>query len=272
MTEPLISTRHRDAVPEGVPLPGQPRLGRRESEPHSIELTYIYDVLKTNFPNDRPMWDLHHYFLIDGEKVDLQFDVSFFKGLSIPYDLPSYQAERFEGRIPDLALNILSKSTYNNDIGLIAEQCRILGIPVYVVFNPHLPAPKTLRAPYLKVHVLQPDGTYHAPVLKEHCMQEGEEKVDLSKTIEVPPLGITFGMMKLSRSYDGTHPRYRLILIDTATGERLLSAEELALKRAEEERKRAEEERKRAEEEKKAKEDALRRLEEVERELKRLRK
>ena len=33
--------------------PNKPRLGRRESEPHSLEVTYIHDVLTTNFPEGR---------------------------------------------------------------------------------------------------------------------------------------------------------------------------------------------------------------------------
>ena len=38
------------------------RLGRRESEPHSFEVTYIFNVLWKNFPESRTFWDLHHYF------------------------------------------------------------------------------------------------------------------------------------------------------------------------------------------------------------------
>jgi len=56
----------------------KPRLGRRESEPQSEDITYLYDVLMTNFPNSRALWDLHHYFLINGNEIDLQFDISFF--------------------------------------------------------------------------------------------------------------------------------------------------------------------------------------------------
>ncbi|MHA1765802.1 MAG: hypothetical protein ACTSVK_06020, partial [Promethearchaeota archaeon] len=62
-SKPFQSTRVRDATPDLFD-PKRPRLGRRESEPHSAEVSYLYDVLRTNFPDDRVMWDLHHYFQI----------------------------------------------------------------------------------------------------------------------------------------------------------------------------------------------------------------
>lgn len=86
----FIDTRHRDAEPD-IYDPNEPRLGRRESEPQSAEITYLYDVLATNFPDDRTMCDLHHYFKKDGKHLDIQFDITYFKGLQIPYTLTSYQ-------------------------------------------------------------------------------------------------------------------------------------------------------------------------------------
>jgi len=55
-----------------------PRLGRRESEPHSEEVCYMRNVLKDNYPDHRVLWDLHHYFYHDGEEIDIVFDISFF--------------------------------------------------------------------------------------------------------------------------------------------------------------------------------------------------
>ena len=68
--KPVINTRHRDAKPD-LYDPSVPRLGRRESEPHSDEISYLYDFLTANFPNDKTTWDLHHYF----EKDDLKIDI-----------------------------------------------------------------------------------------------------------------------------------------------------------------------------------------------------
>src|SRR5271157_3610046 len=42
--------------------PSLPRIGRRESEPHSAEVSYLHDVLEANFEGSRVFWDLHHYF------------------------------------------------------------------------------------------------------------------------------------------------------------------------------------------------------------------
>ena len=63
------STRHDVEEEEDPWLTNPPRLGRRESEPHSFEITRIYDILATNFKDDRTIWDLHHYFEKDGEKL-----------------------------------------------------------------------------------------------------------------------------------------------------------------------------------------------------------
>jgi hypothetical protein len=76
------STRIENAPPD-LYDPDVPRLGRRESEPHSSEITYIHDVLTANFPESRTVWDLHHYFTgekppLKGKKIDIQFDISFF--------------------------------------------------------------------------------------------------------------------------------------------------------------------------------------------------
>ncbi len=89
--KPFRSTRHEKAAIElAKQQPGPtPRLGRRDSEPHSSEISYLHDVLTTNFPNDRTIWDFHHYFIVDDEKIDLQFDISYFRGLQIDTELPS---------------------------------------------------------------------------------------------------------------------------------------------------------------------------------------
>ena len=70
------STRHSKLSHSDLDFEG-PRLGRRESEPHSQEIMYLYDVLSTNFPESRTLWDLHHYFAVNGTEFDIQFDISF---------------------------------------------------------------------------------------------------------------------------------------------------------------------------------------------------
>lgn len=263
------STRHAKTVSEGVLPEGVPRLGRRKSEPHSSEITYLYDVLTTNFPSDRVMWDLNHYFKREGETLNIQFDLSYFRNFSIPYDLSSYKAERYGNRVPDMAVNILSKSTYHQDIGMNVERCRSIGVPVYLVLNPHLPQPMELKTPFLRIYNLtDPHEPYLVKEIREPCCQEGEpETIDPSRLIDVRPdlLPFKFGIMRLNRRYDGDFPRFRLILVDRETNEILPTLAEKERKRAEEERKRAEEEKRRAD----MAEERARRLEE---ELERLKK
>ena len=141
-----------EAYPEISLDQSQPRIGRRESEPHSIEITYIWDVLKTNFPSDRTLWDLNHYFIVNEKEINLRLDISFFRDLSIPYTLSSYNASDYENRIPDLAINILSKSTWSFDLSENVDLCRMVQIPLYIIFAPYHVASETYKPPFLRVY------------------------------------------------------------------------------------------------------------------------
>ena len=70
-------TRHQASDPDPFDQ-SQPRIGRRESEPHSFEVSNLHDILTSNFPEHHALWDLHHYFKLEGEEIDIQFDISFF--------------------------------------------------------------------------------------------------------------------------------------------------------------------------------------------------
>ncbi len=253
---PHLSRHHAAALFEEQWDERTPRLGRRESEPHSHEITYLYDVLSTNFPNDRAMWGLHHYFHVKGIDIDIQFDVSYFRDFQLPQRLSSYDASKHGGRVPTMAVNILSKSTYNQDIGLNVDRCRLIGIPVYIVFNPYLPRPRELKAPLLRVYYFPQDedcGSYHVKELRTWCIEEADVnsalmkgepikiEVDPTKIIDVRPdlLPFKFGIMKTDLIYDEDLPEYRIILIDRDSSELLLTKEEKERQRAERERQRA---------------------------------
>ncbi|NMC08243.1 MAG: hypothetical protein GYA24_23760, partial [Candidatus Lokiarchaeota archaeon] len=66
----FVSTRVRSAEPDTFDQ-SQPRIGRRESEPHSAEISYLHDVLTVNFPQHHAIWDLHHYFTLENEEIDV---------------------------------------------------------------------------------------------------------------------------------------------------------------------------------------------------------
>ncbi|MHA1733083.1 MAG: hypothetical protein ACTSU5_14140 [Promethearchaeota archaeon] len=48
--------------------------------------------------------------------MDLQFDISFFLNWDFPRSLSSYKTSEFGNRVPDLAINVLSRSTWRGDL------------------------------------------------------------------------------------------------------------------------------------------------------------
>ncbi len=246
-----------------------PRLGRRESEPHSHQVSYLYDVLTTNFPNDRTLWDLHHYFIIDGEEVDIQFDISYFRDFNIPFTLSSYRARDFDNRVPTMAVNVLSRSTFYKDIGIIVDRCHRLNIPIYVVVNPYLVQFREYKAPFLRIYHRHPESDpqkwYEVKELREVSFHE-DGTVDPEKIIDVGTIvPFKFGIQRHSWPHQGGLPQYRLVLLDPETLEVLPTYGEREHQQAEQERQRAEQERQRAD-------SAERRLKELEAELEHLKR
>lgn len=231
--------------------PDKPRVGRRESEPHSAEISYLFDVLRTNFPNDRVMWDLHHVFKdvldVDGEasEIDIQFDISFFKDLAIDQELPSYIAAEHGNRVPTMAINVLSKSTWPFDLSDHVDKCRHLGIPLYIVFPAYHVATSMYRPPFLRAFIMQGDAKeytvcdLHQALLKEgeHLTADrcGEDK--LIDTSGIVPFRI--GLMERRVKVKGGLSAWRMVLVHP-TEPRLLQT------RLEQEKARAEQEKARA--------------------------
>lgn len=213
-----------------------PRLGRRESEPHSAEISNLFEVLETNFPQDRVTWDLHHYFRYQEKEIDVQFDISFFRDLDIPYALPSYRASDFQNCVPELAVNILSKSTWAKDLSLNLDTCRILKIPCYVVYSAYRVGPFVYKPPFLRVYLLQDDGEYHLHEIREIATAEGgQTPLDPQALVDLKPhLPFQLGLMKRQILYKGNSPTYRLILVDPATGEIFQTRREQAEQRVRE--------------------------------------
>ncbi len=223
--EPFVSTRHRDAEPDTFD-PNVPRLGRRESEPHSAEVTYLHDVLTTNFPDDRTIWDLHHYFKKDGMGFDIQFDISYFKDLKIPYTMSSYKAADFENRVPTMAINILSKSTWRSDLAEKLDICRVLAIPIYIVFPSYHIAINLYRPPFLRAYVLQQDNEYRMYELRK-TINKTPDGWDLDTIIDVSKIvPFRLGLQEREQKHQEEESLYRLVLIDPDKDQVLLTENE----------------------------------------------
>jgi Uma2 family endonuclease len=237
-SDAIISTRHKRLSPEEFDN-SKPRLGRRESEPHSDEINYLYDVLTTNFPDDRAMWDLHHYFTVDDLKIDLQFDVSYFKDMHIPERLSSYKAEKYNGRVPNMAINVLSKSTWKTDIGENLDYCRRLQIPLYIVFPTYHIATKLYEPPFVRAYILQPDGEYHIEELRQITIdgekRKSEAVIDISQIVP-----FRLGLQKRNVSHESNKPLFRVILLHPDKFQVYLTKTEKAQEQAEKAQEQAE--------------------------------
>nr|MDO8085893.1 hypothetical protein [Candidatus Sigynarchaeum springense] len=218
----------------------QPRIGRRESEPHSLEVAYLHDVLSTNFPQHHALLDLHHYFQNGGDEVDVQFDISFFLDFSVPYTLSSYRASDYQDKIPVLAINIMSKSTWRADLSENLDLCKLLHIPIYVVFTPFDVATKIYRPPFVRVYLLQADGNYIIKEQRNSCIDKDgrileKNLVDLGSIVP-----FRLGIEQLRDLHEKVQNRYRLVLVRLDSPERIHTRLEQEKQRAEQEKQRAE--------------------------------
>jgi Uma2 family endonuclease len=241
--------------------PATPRLGRRESEPHSAEVTYLFDVLRANFPADRPMWDLHHYFTleVDGspKECDVQFDISYFKDFDISNELPSYRASEHGNRVPTMAVNVLSKRTWRDDLSDNMETCQLLKIPLYVVFAPYHVATWQYEPPFLRAYYLDESGFYRPHDLKSIIGKEGEtlkpesSEANVLNVSHLVPFRI--GLIERVTKYKGGLPTYRMVLVHPSQPRIMETSMQIAVgkerERADQEHERAEQERERAEQE-----------------------
>jgi hypothetical protein len=269
----LITTE--DEIPGSPPLtryknvtqpefdPDKPRLGRRESEPHSSEINYLYDVLRSNFPGDRATWDLHHYFKDPtneenkDNEYDIQYDISYFRGLMIDNELPSYTAVEHENRVPTMAVNVMSKSTWAVDLSDHADKSRLLAIPLYITFPAYHVATSTYRPPFLRAYVYQSSTRqYIIHDLNQAIVKEGEtltqdlcnDRNKLLDTSGIVPFRI--GLMERRVQFKGGLSTWRMILVHQTEPVLLLTRAEQEKVRAEQEKARAEQEKARAEQEK----------------------
>ena len=213
--------------------PSQPRIGRRESEPHSLEVAYLHDVLSTNFSEHHVLLDLHHYFQQDEEEIDVQFDISFFSDVSIPYTLSSYRASDYQDKVPVLAINILSKSTWRTDVGENVDLCRALRIPVYLIFAPFDVASRHYRPPFVRVYFLMDDGSYAIKEQRNSCIDAAGVLIEQNIIDLEGVVPFRVGIEELPAKHEKNQSRYRLIIVRNDSPARFLTSLDLERQRAE---------------------------------------
>ena len=244
-----LDERIHDAKPDFIEEPDgePPRLGRRESEPHSAEITYLYDVLSTNMKNSRTFWDLHHYFKIGQQTLDLVFDISYFSDFSEPKLISSYKAWEYENRVPDLVINVLSVSTWRKDFMETMEYCQMLKIPYYLIFAPYHVASQEYRPPFLRLYALTEKGKYEMHTLRDIAMTEGSSEINKKNLISLKPkIPLSVGLKLLTKEHKSGSPVYRVFFFDEEADKKLLGRAE----KEEKEKKQFKEERNQIEKEK----------------------
>mgnify|MGYP006307608131 CR=1 FL=1 len=185
------------------------------------------------------MWDLHHYFRAKIsesriEKLDLQFDISFFKDFNLTEKLPSYNAADHGGRLPDLVINVLSKSTWRKDLLDNVQYCETIKIPFYAVFFAYPVAPLTMPPPFLRVYELQENGVYKKKEVKK-AMYKGGKLVDSNAFINLEPrLDVGIALEELDLKYLGGKEIFQAVIIDLKSKKKYLTRAEKEKARADE--------------------------------------
>ncbi|WP_457559284.1 hypothetical protein [Candidatus Harpocratesius sp.] len=245
----FISTRHTSNEKKESII-SVPRLGRRESEPHSENISYIHDILKTNFPEHRAIWDLHHYFYYNGEPINIQFDISFFLNLKIDNQLSSYHAEKYNNKVPDIVINVLSKSTWRKDLLENAVICENLGIKYYIVFFAYEVSPQFYPPPFLRVYHLNNKGKYESSDITEIMYDKGALINPKAKYHLENDLPFDVALERIQEKYDKDKDIFKIIFLRPNSTQKYLMEKEIEKERADKEKQRADKEKERADKEK----------------------
>jgi hypothetical protein len=122
-----------------------------------------------------------------------------------------------------MAINILSSSTWRSDLAEKLDYCRLLKIPLYIVFPPYHVASNLYKPPFVRAYILQDDGTYQIKELHQVLNVEPgrwifDEIIDVT---EIVPFRV--GLKKRKQKHQGLEPLYRIVLIKADKDEVLLT-------------------------------------------------
>ncbi|MHC1591272.1 MAG: hypothetical protein ACXQS8_04255, partial [Candidatus Helarchaeales archaeon] len=130
------------------------------------------------------------------------------------------------------------------------DQCRLLKIPLYVIFSPYHVASSIYKPPFLRAYLLTDNGNYEIKEIHGVSVDDnGSVLVDnvLDVTRLVP---FKIGLLKRSTVHESGKALYYLALFDAETMTIYQTRAEKEKARAEKEKARAEKEKARAEKEK----------------------
>ena len=96
------------------------------------------------------------------------------------------------------------------------------------------------KPPFLRAHILQPNGDYHIQDLNKTTMKEGDTSIKRDSLLDVSEIvPFNLGIMEIQYRHENNLPRYRLILVDTQDYSIFLTRAEQEKARAEQEKARA---------------------------------
>jgi hypothetical protein len=159
--------------------------------------------------------------------------------MSIEQELPSYVAVEHGNRVPTMAVNVLSKSTWAVDLSDHVDKSRLLGIPLYVVFPAYHVATATYKPPFLRAYIYQASTRqYGIHDLNQAIVKEGEalthglceDSEKLLDTSSIVPFRI--GLMERRVKVRGGLSAWRMILVHPTEPRILLTCAEQEKARA----------------------------------------
>jgi len=222
-----------------------PRLGRRDSMPHTNHIEYIRSVLKKNFPNDTTISDLWHYFQVEMQEEKFIPDIAFYETFKLDRDLKSYKSIEHGNKIPLLIINMMSQSTWKNDVSEIVKKCLKVKIPFYIVYTMYSIKVDEYEPPFLRIYEYKEEkNDYEIIEIRRYAKYEESEMIEEKNLYYNEKLPFRVGLEKILNIIEGERES-RILIVDKKELKKLLSEKECV----EYEKKKIEDEKKKIEDE-----------------------
>jgi len=211
-----------------------PRLGRRDSLPHTNQIEYIGSVLKANFPNDTVLTDLWHYFQVGNYIEKFVPDIAFYKDFKLDNLIKSYKSIEHNNKIPLVVINMMSHSTWKNDVSEIVQKCLRVGIAFYIIYTMYSIDVEENNPPFLRIYEYNEErGEYDITEIREYAKYEESEDIYEKALYSNDKLPFRIGLEKTLGKSDGERVS-RLLIVDKKELKKLLSKDEIETNKAKE--------------------------------------